>query len=226
MQSYFISATGTDMGKTLLMTTLCWQLKQAGKKVTALKPIISGYDPQDETNDTSLILKSCGIMPTPALAQAISPWRFRFPLSPDMAAAKEGAKLPSFDMVVNYCREHETLASDVLLVEGVGGIMVPINDTHTVLDVTQALGWPVILACGTYLGSISHTLSALEILRTRGLSVRALAVNETERSTVSLDDTAATLQKFVSHDTSIIKLPRQAKDEPWKHMPLISWMVS
>lgn len=226
MQPFFITASGTDMGKTLLMTTLCWQLKQAGKKVTALKPLVSGYDPKSDATDTALILRSCGITPTPTLAEAISPWRYRAALAPNMAAAKENVAAPSLDAVVDFCREHATLASDAVLVEGVGGIMAPINDTHTVLDWMVALKWPVIMACGTYLGSISHTLSALEVLHARGLSVRALAVNETEKSTVSLDDTAATLQKFVSKDISVIKLPRVPKDEPWKYMPLISWMAT
>lgn len=143
-----------------------------------------------------------------------------------MAAAKEGAPAPALADVVDFCRSHTALASDAVLVEGVGGIMVPINDTHTSLDWMQALGWPVILASGTYLGAISHTLSALEVLRTRGLKVQALVVSESAKSTVTLDDTTAMLQAFVAKDISVIKLPRQTKEEPWKHMPLISWMVS
>ncbi len=226
MQPFFITASGTDIGKTLITTTLCWQLRQLGKKVTALKPLITGYDAADDNNDTSLILKSCGLSPTPETMESISPWRFKEQLAPSMAATRDG-KHVALEQVVNYCHEHAQLANDILLVEGVGGVMVPLNDSATVLDWMSALNWPIILVTGNYLGSISHTLCSIEVLKARGLALRALVVSESAKSPVPLDDTVSALQKFVPMETPIIKIPRQPpKDELWKTMPLISWICT
>jgi len=219
MQSFFIAAPGTGIGKTVVTTALCWQLRQSGKKLTALKPVISGYDPDDEQNDTALILKSCSITPTEEAVEAVSPWRFAAPLAPDMAAAREGKPPVDLEALTAFCRNG---GEDYMLVEGIGGVMTPINDRHTVLDWMAALGWPVILVAGSYLGSISHTLMALEVLRARGLSVKALVVSESE-SSVLLEDTVATLEKFLLAPIPVVKIPRiVAQGDLWKHAPPIS----
>lgn len=225
MQPFFITSSGTDVGKTHLMTTLCWQLKNAGKKVTAIKPVLTGYVPGDNNNDSSRILKSCGISPTPALVEAITPWRYREPLSPNIAAAKENLPDVDFHALVKFCREHTNLTNDILLAEGAGGVMAPINDDKTVLDLIKELKWPVILVVGSYLGTISHTLTAVEVLKNHDISLHALVVNESPKSDVKLEDTVATFEKFISRDTPIIKLPRVEKLEAWQHMPLITWVV-
>jgi dethiobiotin synthetase len=227
MQPFFITGTGTDIGKTLVTTTLCWQLRQMGKQVTALKPVITGYTPDDPFSDSALILKSSGLLSSPQLIETISPWRYKAAIAPNIAAAREGKPAVDVDAIVKYCREHAMLQSDVLLVEGAGGLMAPINDHHTTLDVMRTLAWPVILVTGSYLGSLSHTLSAVEVLRSRGLTIRALIVNQSEKSPVSLDETAATLQRFMPSDILIVKLPRlSGKEELWKATPLISWVVN
>jgi dethiobiotin synthetase len=224
VQPLFITASGTDIGKTLITTTLCWQLRQQGKSVTALKPVITGYKEQDLNNDAALILKSCGLKPTPALIKTLSPWRFAAPLSPNMAAAREGATL-NFDALVAFCREHAVLESDVVLVEGVGGVMVPLNDEKLVLDWIQALAWPAILVTGTYLGAISHTLTAMGALQSRDIPVRALVISESENSSAPLDDTATTLKRFIPENIPIVKIPRwRDTEDMWKAMPLITWM--
>ena len=87
----------------------------------------------------------------------ITPWRFAAPLSPDMAAAREGRRLDLGDIVA-YCRAAH---GDPLLIEGIGGAMVPLNDEHTVLDWIADLGAPALVVTGSYLGTISHTLTTL-----------------------------------------------------------------
>ena len=84
----------------------------------------------------------------------------------------------------------------MLLIEGVGGIMVPLDDERTVLDVMMALRLPLILVTGSYLGTISHTLTALDSLFRRDLNVLAIIVSETPGSTVPLDDTVAAIARF------------------------------
>jgi len=220
MQAFFITGTGTGIGKTLITTALCRQLSDDGKKVTALKPIISGYEAADENNDSALILKSCGRVTTPEAVQSISPWRFAAPLSPDMAAAREG-KSVDFEALIAFCRDHEKRRDDILLVEGVGGIMTPLNERYTVLDWMRQLGWPVVLVTGSYLGALSHTLSAVEVVA-KQLVIRALIVSESASQEVALEDTVNTLRRFIMPQISIIPVPRiGTSKEIQKYMPSI-----
>lgn len=226
MSRYFITSTGTDIGKTLVTTALCWQLTQQGKSVTALKPVISGFKQNDPSSDTALILQSCGLPAEPQMMNTISPWQFSAPLAPALAAAREKKKL-IFGDVVTFCREHESLNADVLLVEGAGGVMSPLTHSHTMLDLMQSLGWPAILVTGSYLGSISHTLTAVEALRVRGIALHALIISESEHVSVSIEDTASLLEGFLPAEIPVVKLPRLGvKPQMWKHVPLISWICT
>jgi dethiobiotin synthetase len=225
MSSVFITGTGTDVGKTLVMTALCWQLRQLGKKITAIKPVMSGFDPKDPKSDAALILKSCGLVPTQELMKAITPWQFRAALSPHRAAAREGKTL-AFDEVVKFCKDHTGLNSDVVLAEGAGGLMSPLSNDRTMLDCMSELQWPVVLVAGNYLGCISHTLTAIEVLRSRKLPIRALVISASEKNSIPLDDTAETIKKFIPADIPVVRVPRvQQAEELWKYMPPISWIV-
>ena len=224
MASFFITATGTGVGKTLTTCSLAWQLRLEGKSVTALKPVISGYDPADAGNDAGLILQSCGLAPTPEMMETISPWRYRQPIAPSMAAAGEGNPV-ELGALVGFCREHAALESDIVLVEGVGGVMAPLNDQTTVLDWMAALNWPVLLVAGGYVGTISHTLTAVAALASRGLKPAAIILSESDERTVPLMLTAATLEKFLPDSVPLVKIPRVGqKIEPWKHTPPIGWL--
>ncbi len=226
MNRYFITATGTGVGKTLLTTTLCWQLLQQRKHITALKPVISGFDPVDMESDTVMILQSCGLTPQVSLMKTISPWQFRAPLAPSMAAAMEGKTLDLQD-VVQFCRDHESLDADVVLAESAGGLMSPLTQSHTMLDWAQQLGWPVILVAGSYLGSMSHTLTALEVLKQRSIPVHALVVSESDTGETPFEESVAMLARFISSEIPVVKLPRiGVQTEKWKHAPLISWICT
>lgn len=196
MQPFFITSSGTEIGKTLITTALCHQLVQQGKTVRAIKPLISGFDVADARNDSALILRSLGQEVSAEAISAISPWRFAAPLAPSMAAAKEGRKVDMQELV-KFCQKSAEGSEDYLLVEGVGGVMVPLTEKHTVLDWMEQLGWPVVLVVGSYLGSISHTLTAIEALRARGLRLHALVVSQSDNSGVPLADTVEELRRFV-----------------------------
>jgi dethiobiotin synthetase len=100
-------------------------------------------------------------------------------------------------------------AKGTLLIEGIGGVMVPLDDEHTVLDWMAALNIPVILVAGSYLGSLSHTLTSLDALRRRDIIIKALVVNETPAPTVSITETVATLKRFAA-STPMVALPRSS----------------
>lgn len=136
----------------------------------------------------------------------ISPWRFAAPLSPHRAAALEGQTL-DVNAVIEWSRAR-TKGEGLTLIEGVGGAMVPLTNTQTSMDWMAALGLPVILVTGSYLGSISHTLTALHALRTRGQHVAALVMSETEGSTVTLDEAITGLAPFIADIPLRIVQPR------------------
>jgi dethiobiotin synthetase len=196
MNAFFISATGTGIGKTFVATGLIRLLRENGHAVSALKPVVSGFDMAEAAgSDPGVILDALGEAPTPDALDRISPWRFAAPLSPDMAAVREGRSI-HFESLAAFCRAGIVGAPGVIFVEGVGGVMVPLDDRHTVLDWMAALDLPLILVAGSYLGTISHTLTALEAAARRGLKLAAFVVNETGDGAVPLDETIATIARF------------------------------
>ena len=207
MAAYFVTSTGADVGKTFVTAGLIRRLREAGAAVDALKPVVNGYDSSVvETSDPAVLLAALGRPLTADEVARISPWRFRAPLSPDLAAAREGRTL-AFDELVAFSRAAVDAAKGILLIEGVGGIMVPLDGRHTVLDWMAVLHIPLLLVVGGYLGTISHTLTALDVLAQRKLAVAAIVVSESERNPVELADTVASIARF-SGDVEVIGLPR------------------
>jgi dethiobiotin synthetase len=215
MTALFVTATGTDIGKTFVATNLIRHWRTAGRKVEALKPVASGFDPASaEASDPGMLLAALGRPITPNEIERVAHWRFAAPLSPDMAAEREGRTL-DFDAVVEHSRAAIAQAKDVLLIEGIGGVMVPLDDTHTVVDWMMALDIPLLVVTGSYLGSLSHTLTCLDALARRNLVVKALVVNETPGATVGLDETARELERFAPL-IPVVTLPRLS-DNAAKH---------
>jgi dethiobiotin synthetase len=206
VSAIFITGTGTDVGKTFVAASLIRHLRQMGRLVDALKPVVSGFDPeQAATSDPGVLLHALGLPATIQEIDRIAPWRFRAALSPDLAAAREGESI-DVDAVVGFCQTAIDQRRDILLIEGVGGVMVPLDAERTILDVMMALQLPLMLVAGSYLGAISHTLTALDALYQRGLKVLVIIVSETPGSPVPLDDTVAAIGHFAE---PVIGLPRQ-----------------
>jgi len=139
MARLFITATGTGVGKTLVTTILCHQLTRLGRIVRALKPVVSGFSADDPSSDPALILQSLEWEATPSAIASIAPWQFQAPISPHLAARLEGRTL-AFADVAAFCREQAQRACDDLLIEGAGGVMSPIDDSPTCLDLIADLG--------------------------------------------------------------------------------------
>jgi len=207
MASIFITASGTDVGKTFVAAGLIRYLRVNGETIDAIKPIVSGFDPaRAGESDSGILLRALGLPLTDEEIEDISPWRFAAPLSPDMAARHEGKEI-DFDQLVLFCETATEEAEGSLLIEGVGGVMVPLDQSNTVLDWMTELDLPVILVAGSYLGSISHTLTAAEVLDQEDCDLRAIVVSETEGSHVPLFETVATIARFLPA-IEVIALPR------------------
>jgi dethiobiotin synthetase len=208
MTTLFVTSSGTDVGKTFVTLQLVAELRTARRRVQALKPVASGFDAADPAaSDTAALLRAQGLAATQENIDAISPWRFAAPLSPDMAAAREQRSIP-FDALVSWCRAAAERA-DVTLVEGIGGVMVPLDGSHTVLDWIAALEAPALLVVGSYLGTLSHSLTAVAALRQRGLELAGIVVSESALQPVPPEETAATLERFVA-PVAVRVLPRAA----------------
>jgi dethiobiotin synthetase len=209
MSAIFVTATGTDIGKTFVAAGLIRQWRLKGRAVAAIKPVVTGFAPDAAAgSDPGVLLAALGRPVTPAEIERIAPWRFAAPLSPDMAARREGRAL-DFDALVAFCRQAMAASPGLVLIEGIGGVMVPLDDTRTVLDWIAALNVPTLVVAGSYLGSLSHALTCLDAIARRGLAVKALVVNETANSTVPLADTVETLSRFAA-SIPIVALPRLA----------------
>lgn len=218
MEAQFITGTGTDIGKTWLACALLRHWQAEGRRVAAFKPILSGFDARHaEASDAGQLLAALGREVSTAELDAIAPWRFAAPLSPDMAAAKEERDI-DFDALVGFTRRschpgegRGGADSCTTLVEGVGGVMAPLDGMrHTVRDWIAASGLPCVLVAGSYLGSLSHTLTALEALVKVGAGVTAIVVNETPGSAVGLDVMLVSL----AHHAGGVPLVAIARDSP------------
>ena len=177
---YFIAAIGTDLGKTFLVENLCRKLQETQLKVHSIKPIASGFADDDLSSDCAKILKVLGKDFTEENLNSITPWRFKAPISPHLAAKEENKKI-DFLEVVNFCREEILEArkeNKFLLIEAAGGVMTPITDDKNFLDLVAELKIPTLLLSANYLGAISHTLCAIEALKSKNISIEKVIIND------------------------------------------------
>jgi dethiobiotin synthetase len=195
MKRVFVTASGTDVGKTFVMCRLIAEFRAEGRRVRALKPVATGFDPANpEVSDTGRLIQAQHLPLTAEVVDATTRWRFAAPLSPDAAARREHRGIP-FEELVAFCAAPAD--ADTTLIEGVGGVMVPIDAEHTVLDWIEALAAKVLLVAGSYLGTLSHTLTAIEALRSRGIAPAAVIVSESPQQPMPLVETVETMQRFV-----------------------------
>lgn len=157
MKRYFITGTDTDCGKTYVTM----RLVNYFPKAVAIKPIASGcleIDNQLVNSDARQLQQSSGLS-----LDLINPWRFKLPVSPHIAAYREGSCL-SITEVADYCLNLHLDGIDKLFIEGAGGLMVPLNDHETWIDFLKRTGIPVILVVGMKLGCINHALLTEAVL--------------------------------------------------------------
>lgn len=150
MKGLFVTGTGTGVGKTVAAACL---VKALGADYW--KPVQTGW-PEDD--DAALVARLTGRPAHP------NTYRFKMPRSPHEAAAAEGA-------MIDLGRFHLPETAHPLVVEGAGGVLVPLNEAHTMADMMLCLGLPVVLVAATGLGTINHSLLSLEALRARGIPV-------------------------------------------------------
>jgi dethiobiotin synthetase len=174
MRGLFVTGTDTGAGKTVVAGAIVAALRERGERVAAYKPVVTGLDePADPgwPRDHELLANAAG-----ASAETVAPHAFGPPVSPHLAAELAGIELDLDAMVVAASAAAADAGADVLVTEGVGGLLVPLTPEWTVRDLAVALGFPVIVAARPGLGTINHTLLTLESARAAGLTVAGIVM--------------------------------------------------
>ncbi|PCI34029.1 MAG: dethiobiotin synthase [Alphaproteobacteria bacterium] len=206
----FIGGTGTDIGKTYVTCLLLRQLLDKGYKVRAIKPVISGFDEMAiDQSDSGLLLREMGLEPNLHNAVKISPWRFKQPLPPHLVANNMALPI-DIEEVARFCQRQAEDDLDFLLIEGVGGIMTPLDYETTTLDLMVRLNCTCLLVTGSYLGTLSHTLTALTCLKQSGVAVSGVIISESERNYINFDEIIPDFTKIIPK-YSIKKIGRNSR---------------
>jgi dethiobiotin synthetase len=173
MNGFFITATDTGVGKTEIACALIRAARAAGVDAVGMKPAQSGHTPGEPSDAERLREAAGGVEP---LAE-ICPYTLGAPLAPAVAARVEGRAI-ELDRILAAAR---ALAArhDALVVEGAGGLLVPLTERETFADLAVALGLPVVLVARAGLGTVNHAALTAEALRARGLAIAAIVLNRT-----------------------------------------------
>lgn len=177
----FITGTGTDVGKTIVSTAILHGLLLQGLDAVPMKPVQTGGYTQNAklcAPDLEYALKACNLSPDEQQKSSMAPYVFEPACSPHLAARTTDAQ-PDIKHIIE-CADALWKSHEVLIVEGAGGIMVPLNEEHTMLELMQALDLPVLVVCLPGLGTINHTLLSIMALRNAGLEVAGVIFNATE----------------------------------------------
>lgn len=174
----FITGTDTGVGKTFFACSLARLLRESDYKVGVMKPAETGCDLGDGKiipQDAAALKEASGC----ALSlEQICPYQFREPLAPSVAAEREGVRI-DIDHLMDSYSEISTL-HDITIIEGAGGLLVPLLPSYTYADFAKVLKLPVIVVAANKLGMINHLLLTLEHASCKGLSVLGYVLNQME----------------------------------------------
>jgi dethiobiotin synthetase len=174
MRGLFVTGTDTGVGKTVVAGAIVAALRASGERVAAYKPVVTGLDEPADPHwppDHELLAAAAG-----ARVQTVTPHAFGPAVSPHLAAELAGVALDVDAMVVAASAAAAEAHADVLVVEGVGGLLVPLTPDATVRDLAVALGFPLVVAARPGLGTINHTLLTLASARTAALTVAGVVM--------------------------------------------------
>ena len=177
-QAFFITGTDTDVGKTYCTVKLMQHYIAQGYTVVGMKPIASGCQMIDgvwQNDDVAKLIAASNVNAPRAL---INPYSFDAPIAPHIAAEEAGIEIKL--EVVKHAYIELCKLADIVIVEGAGGLLVPINASQTMADIAKALNLPVILVVLIKLGCINHTLLTFCAIKQKNLELNAWIANEKE----------------------------------------------
>lgn len=191
--NYFVTGTDTGVGKTLISCALLHGFAAQGKRVVGMKPVAAGCD-DDGHNEDVLQLRAAGNVAV-GYGQ-INPYCFVPAIAPHLAAQRAGVIIRFSRIATSY---HELAAqADVVIVEGAGGLLVPLNEQQDSADLAKELGLPVILVAGMRLGCLNHALLTQESIAARGLVLAGWVANVLDAEMPALQQNIDTLRQRIA----------------------------
>ncbi len=172
MSGVFVTGTDTGVGKTVLACGIAADLAARGVNVGVMKPIETGVEPADQATDAARLAKAGGVSDP---IDDISPCRLRHPLAPSVAARLEEKPVDWSALNSAYQRLHRR--HDFMVVEGCGGLMVPIDESRTVIDLVRISDLPVLIVARPTLGTLNHTALTVHAARSHGLKMLGIVLS-------------------------------------------------
>jgi dethiobiotin synthetase len=227
MRGLFVTGTDTEVGKTVVAGSIAAALRARGKRVAAYKPVVTGLDEPPVPGwprDHELLAAAAGVA-----AHAVTRHVFGPPVSPHLAAELAGVTLDLDAMVLAAGAATAEAGADVLVAEGVGGLLVPLTAEHTVRDLAVALGLPLVVAARPGLGTISHTLLTLEAARAAGLTVAGVVMTPwPDQPSVMAASNRATIARLGGVEVATLPLLPDGSPPSLAHagdrLPLDRWL--
>jgi dethiobiotin synthetase len=192
---FAVVGTDTGVGKTVVTAGLVGWLREAGVDARAVKPCQTGYPPDD---DAGVVQAACGTDEAATCLRRLEP-----ALAPAVAADREGVDLP-YDRILEGCRE-ALAGSEVGVVEGIGGLRVPLAGDREVIDLVADLGLRTLVVSRSGLGTLNHTGLTVDALGRRGLDVHGVVLNRYEGATVAERTNAGEIERMT--DCPVWTLP-------------------
>ena len=205
-KNIFITSTGTNIGKTYCTVEILKEMLHRKVLFNAYKPILSGFNTFNiKDSDSYKILKTHNKEPKIEDIREISPWLFEKAIAPSIAAKKENKSL-KYNDVLEWCLKKSD-NNIINIFEGAGGLLVPIEKIKTLLDLMQDLNSKVVLVVGNYLGSVSHTLSAIQNLQHANLQIINIIINENiNNDYIDIKDTESLIRSSINKKIIIRKV--------------------
>ena len=190
---YFVAGTDTGVGKTLISSALVYGFAQRGLRATGMKPVAAGCVLEEGVwlSDDVKSLRAASNVDLPP--SVLNPYAFEPPIAPHVAAKWAGERIALPQITTAFAAAQSRV--DMLVVEGVGGFCVPLNEDEDTADMAVALGLPVVLVVGVRLGCLSHALLTAEAIRTRGLTLAGWVANHIEPGMLGAAENVLTLRE-------------------------------
>ncbi len=205
MSGIFVTGTDTGIGKTWVATALLRAIAEAGLRGVGMKPVAAGIDPGAQVNADVDALAGAGNVDAPLALR--NPYAFADAVAPQLAARAAGVVI-RLDVIAGAYAQLAQRA-DVVVVEGAGGALVPLDARHDMLDIAAALDLPVLLVVGMRLGCVNHALLSSLAIRARGLSSPAGSPIGCHRKCCSPRRTSVRLPSFSASRRSQLCLGRR-----------------
>lgn len=191
--SYFVTGTDTNVGKTLISCALLHGFAARGKRVIGMKPIAAGCNDHGQNDD---VLQLCAASNVPVRNEQINPYCFAPAVAPHLAARLAGVSI-DFARIADAYSELAAQA-EVVIVEGAGGLLVPLSAGQDSADLMREVGLPVILVVGMRLGCLNHALLTVEAMAARRLTLAGWVANVLDAEMAMLEENIAALQQRIS----------------------------